>query len=114
MTDQVITEQDQADFEAWCNMQQDIEAGKLEVLKNGGCPKCDGTGFVSHIENAAPMGSGEMWGMDVVNECECWVGKTPHCPACGSDKLEWVEDESDATCQTCGWTSIYQESSGKD
>ncbi len=103
-----ITKKDQAEFENYCrglDMQQDYEHAKMEIIKNGGCPKCGGTGFVSHIENAAPHGSGEMWGMDVSEPCECWTSDNAHCPHCGSLDMQWYNNEADARCHICGWNS---------
>ncbi len=103
-----ITEKDQAEFENYCrglNMQQDYEHDKMEVIKNGGCPKCGGTGWITTYDSVdAPFGSGKC-SMPSSEPCECWASDNAHCPYCGSLDMQWYNDEKDARCLTCGWNS---------
>lgn len=98
------------DYQDWLKGIEDLSASKMEVAKRGGCPKCDGTGYVNHIDRTVSHAIGKY----DERECDCWTSEDAHCPACGSDRLKWTEDESDAICQTCGWVSNPSECTEKD
>jgi len=71
----------------------------------GHCRKCEGAGELHWLENQSPLGSGEIWMMDMGDVCEHCLCENK-CPRCGKVN-NWKESDWDAnegvTCEFCGW-----------